>query len=174
MVWRSSDGWGRDLERKPVATAIKAAVIVILVAFALTALVGGVATNFSYWWGQNGATRDKNSTSNFESAQVQFHRDYNAVATDRVKIQQAQADLGAWQQAHPNYQGNGTPFDPLAEQESEKQGVVTGLRLGCLNEVTDYDTASQAYLSADWKDAGLPASLDPATACDPTKPLPSG
>lgn len=172
MVWRSGEGWENDLEARPAVTIIKAVVIAVLAVLAVVALVWGLITGFSYWWGQGNATRDKNSATNFEQAQATFHRDYNQVITDRVKIQAARADLATWQQEHPNYQGNGTPYDPLIDEENQKEQALAGIQAECLAEVTGYDDASQAYLSADWRDAGLPAHLDPAMACDPAKPAP--
>lgn len=172
MAYKSSEGWSSDLESKPGITIFKAAVLVTIGIVIIVALVWGLRTGGSYWWGRGGAIQDKNSSANFEQAQALFHRDYTAVQADRVKIQAAQRDLDAWNAAHPGYQGNGTPFDPLAQQQANKQATLTGLQQGCLGEVSDYDTAAQAYLTRDFRDTGLPASLDVTTACDPAQPLP--
>jgi hypothetical protein len=174
MVYKSADGWGRNFEDKPVATTIKLFAIVLAVGFVFTAVIWGVGSGFSYWWGRGGAVQEKNSTSNFISAQAQFHRDLNAIEADRTKIQGAQASLDQWNQQHPNFQGNGTPYDPLAQQQANDQEALQGLQMGCANEAADYNTAAQSYLSADWRDAGLPDHLDPAAVCDPKIPLPTG
>lgn len=174
MAYRSSEGWAGDLERRPGITIFKAAVLVVLGVVIITALVWGLMTGGSYWWGRGGAIQDKNSSDNFEQAQALFHRDYNAVVIDRQKIQDAQADLDQWRRDHQGYQGNGTPYDPLAQEQASKETNLRGLTQGCLNEVADYDTAATSYLTQDFRDAGLPETLDATTACDPTKALPAG
>jgi hypothetical protein len=164
---RSVEDWGGRLERSPVKTTLQLGLSMIAVAAVLTAVTWGLATHFSYWWGQAGATQDKNSSTNFEQAQAQFHRDLNAIAADKVKIEQAQAVIDQFNHDHPSYQGNGTPYDPLAQELGNDRETLQGLEMGCQNEVSDYNTVAQSYLTMDWRDANLPAQLDPATACKP-------
>ncbi len=164
---RDLEDWGDRLERRPTMTVLQLGLVITGIVVILTAVIAGIATGGSYWWGRGGAIQEKNSTGNFLSAQAQFHRDLNAITADKVKIQQAEAVVTQFTVDHPSFQGNGTPYDPLAQELSGDREVVTGLQQGCQNEVADYNTAAQSYLSADWRDANLPEQLDPATACTP-------
>lgn len=164
---RDLENWADRLERRPTMTVLQLGLVAIGVIAILTAVIWGLATGGSYWWGRGGAIQQKNSTQNFVSAQAQFHRDLNAIAADKVKITAAQKVVDQFTQAHAGFQGNGTPYDPLAQQLANDNEVLTGLAQGCQNEVADYNTAAESYLSADWRDANLPDHLDPATACVP-------
>lgn len=159
-MFRSANSWADRFESKPGVTILQAGVTVIVILFLLTALIWGGLTGFSYWWGQAGAVQQKNSTQNFIAAQKQFHEDQNDVQTDVVKIQAARQALNA-HNAQP------VPADSLGAYEFEQettslQTTLTGLQQSCDNTVADYDTAAQSYLTENWRDAGLPPTLDPS------------
>lgn len=163
---RSVEDWADDFQDRPFKTSAKFGVraivvctVCVIAALACTAVVWGLMTGGSYWWGQAGATQQKNSSQNFIDAQARFHNDQNAVTADQAKIVDAKAAIAQFDAAHPGYQGNGTPYDPLAQQETNLQTTLTGLQQGCQNEVTDYNDAAQGFLTADWRDAGLPEEL---------------
>jgi len=162
---RSAAGWEKDLERRPFWTVTKAVVAVILTVLVLIALVFGITTGFSYWWGQGNAVQQKNSTQNFLAAQQEFHLDQNAVTLDVQKIATDKANLAQFQQAHPDWSGNGTPYDPDAQQYGNLQVTLQGDQRDCLNHIQDYDTAAQSFLTEDWRGADLPPTLDPKQ-CD--------
>lgn len=162
---RSAAGWESDFERRPLWTGTKLTVAVVLSVFVVVAVVFGIITGFSYWWGQGGAVQQKNSTGNFVAQEARFHNDQNAALADVAKIKDARQAITAFDQAHPGYQGNGTPYDPLAQQLGDLNTTLQGLQQGCQNEVTDYNDAASEFLSADWRDAGLPPHLD-LTMCD--------
>lgn len=162
---RSVSDWIDRFDEKPFSTTIQAGALLIAIGVVFTAIIWGITSGGSYWWGQGGAVQQKNSTANFIQAQAQFHRDLNAIQADQVKITQAKQAVTQFQQQHPGYAGNGTAFDPLAQQLDELNTTLTGLQQGCENEVADYNTAAQSYLSEDWRDAGLPDHLDVATTC---------
>lgn len=150
-------------ERHPVAYLLTVIFSVVLVVAALAMFVWGLRTNFSYWWGQQGAIQEKNSTSNWTTAQVAFHQEANDVDGFKQKIVLARHQLADFDRAHPNLAGE----DGLVGmQDTQNRASLTsnlaGLQQQCLNTVTTYNTASEGFLTADWKDADLPARLDPS------------
>lgn len=154
-----------DFENRPLASGLLVLFGGALLAFVLGAFIWGLRTNFSYWWGQQGAIQEKNSTSNWVAAQQAFHQDKNDVDGDVQKIRMATADLAAFNQAHPDLlsesglvgmQDTQTWRDLLSNQ--------TGLKQQCVTTVTDYNTKAKSFLTEDWRDADLPPSLD-ASVC---------
>lgn len=154
---RSLEDWGDDLEDHPGRTLLTIGIWVVIGVFVLVSLVWGLKTGFSYWWGQAGATQQKNSSQNFVEQESRFHNDQNAVTADQAKIVAAKAALTQFTTANPNY---ATSFT-LSQQYGNLTTTVTGLQQGCQNEVADYNDAASEFLSADWRDAGLPSILSP-------------
>jgi len=158
--------WERSLDRRPLSTGFGLLILAVLAGFAVIALGWGLATGFSYWWGQGDAYRQKNSASNWVAAQVAFHREANDVTAFTQKIAQARQDLADFDKLHPNL----TSEDGLMGMQDvqARQSLVTnvtGLRQQCLNTVNQYNTDSRGYLTEDWKDADLPERLE-TSACD--------
>jgi hypothetical protein len=162
---RSVDEWADRFIEKPVSTTVKVGSILIMIGFIFTAAIWGLQTNFSYWWGQGGAIQQKNSTQNFVAAQAQFLRDLALIHADQQNMRTTQRMIDQFNTAHPNYEGNGSPYDPLAQQLNNYETTLAGQQQGCQATVADYDTAARAYLTADWRDANLPETLDPTTEC---------
>lgn len=164
---RSLESWFERLQDKPVSTTYKIIAVILGMVVVFTLALWGVKTGWSYWWGQGGAIQQKNSTQNFIAAQAQFHRDLTMIAADKQNMKTTQQQISQFNAAHPDYQGNGTPFDPLAQQLNTYQTVLAGQQQTCQATVADYDTAAQSYLTQDWRDANLPSQLDAATECQP-------
>lgn len=158
-----TDRWERSLNRRPVSTTIAFLALGVVATFALVTLGWGLMTGFSYWWGQGDAYRTKNSAANWTTAQVAFHQEANDVTGFQQKIVLARQQLADFDRAHPNLAGE----DGLVGmQDNQNRASLTsnlaGLQQQCLNTVTAYNTASEGFLTADWKDANLPARLDPS------------
>lgn len=157
---KSTEEWAESFEDHPVATSVKGVVIVIAVMLVLGAGVWGLGVAFSWWKGQGDGYQQKNSAQNWIAAQRAFHQEYNDVQAYGQKITLAKQQLDAFQKAHPQV-GNGTPYDPLAQQEGNLQTTLTGLQQQCMNTVAQYNTDAKAYLTEDWRDASLPSQLEP-------------
>lgn len=113
--------------------------VVVLIAggFALKVALSGPV-------GQGNAHIEKNNSTNRISQNSQFFdlkTDYDATV-NKIPVYKEQAASG----------------DPAAKVN------LTGLESHCLDIVGQYEAASGKYISKDFKDAGLPESLD-ASAC---------
>lgn len=150
-------------ERHPVAFLLTVIFTVVLVIAALSAFIWGLKTDFSYWWGQQGAIQEKNSTQNWTQAQVSFHQQVNDVDGFKQKIILTRQQLADFDKAHPHL---GAEDGLVGMQDTQTRNSLatdlTGLQQQCLNTVAAYNTASEGYLTADWKDADLPSRLDPS------------
>lgn len=125
-------------------------VVIVLVTLALVAGIWGLQVATSGVKGQGDAQIQKASAKNWTEAQADFHKYYEGVKADDRKINQAAADL----KANPN--------DQVAKTN------LTGLKNHCQDLVATYNTKAQSYLSKDFRDAGLPESInlnDPTTDC---------
>lgn len=156
-----SYNWERSYEKRPISTTLGFLALGVVVTFALTALGWGLMTGFSYWWGQGDAYRQKNSAQNWTAAQVTFHQQATDFDGYLKKIAAAQQAVKEFDAAHPNLAGE----DGLVglQDAQTRQGLatnLTGLRQQCVNVANAYNTASEGYLTADWKDADLPPRLD--------------
>lgn len=156
---KSAERWADDLENKPVRTIVKAVAIVVAVVVVIFAILWGFGVVSAPWKGKGDAYREKESAQNWINAQRTFHQQFNDVQAYQAKIASAKTQLDDFTKVHPNV-GNGTPFDPLLQQQSNLQTTVTGLQQSCQNTVADYNTNAQSYLTQDWRDAGLPEQLD--------------
>lgn len=147
-------------ERHPVAFVLTLVFGAVLAVTALAAFIWGLRTDFSYWWGQQGAIQEKNSTSNFISAQQGFLVEKNDVDGYAQKIVIAKAALTDFDARHPNLAGE----DDLSamQDRQERAGLaddLKGLQQQCVNTVNKYNVDAQAFLTADWRGAGLPDHL---------------
>lgn len=114
--------------------------------------------------GAGDAYVQKNSANNWVAAQAGFHRDYETIKAFGQQISDAQQQLTSYEAAHPSL-GNGTPYDPVAQQDTNLRTTLTGLQQQCQNTVSDYNTRAQSYLTRDFRDAGLPDRIDVTTEC---------
>lgn len=159
---RSMSDWDEEAQSRPVATGLKIwfGVIGLLVATAIVLWGTGVFT--SWFKGKGDAYQQKNSSSNWVTAQRGFHDLNNKFETFKTQVADAKQALADVQAQYPT--SNGTPYDPGAQQVNNARITLTGLTQQCQNVVTQYNTDSQSYLTQDFKDEGLPEKLDPA-AC---------
>jgi hypothetical protein len=160
-----STNWERSLEKRPLITGFGLTALAIVAVFVLGALAWGLATGFSYWWGQGDAYRQKNSSANWIAAQAGFHQEMNDVTGFKQKIALATQRLADFNKAHPNL----TAEDGLVgyKDAQTRDGLtsdLTGLQQQCVNTVNQYNTDARSYLTEDWRDADLPESLD-VSAC---------
>lgn len=155
------DYWETRMERRPVRTLVQLGFGILAGCAVLGVAVWGAVVLFSGVQGQGDSVVKKNSSDNFISAQAGFVRDNEEFQTDLGKIKDAKQQLVDFEHAHPNL-GNGTPYDPLSDQDSNLRTTLTGSVQTCQNIAADYNTRSKSYLSQDFKDAGLPDRLDPA------------
>lgn len=171
----SDKDWERRAERfdkHPARTALIWLGGLIAICLVISAVLWALGVFASPLKGQGDAYREKHSAQNWVSAQAGFQRDYNSFVTFQQQIVYTKKQLTDFQQAHPNV-GNGTPFDPLAEQLDNLQRSVTGLTLQCQNTATNYNTAAGSYLSQDFRDASLPEQLDPVQCTNPSGTIPT-
>lgn len=163
---RSTEDWADELESRPIATGLKwwFGAIALIVVTVVLLFVFGVVT--APWKGKGDAYQQKNTSANWVAAQRAFHQQYNDIQAYKAKIAAAKRDLDDFEHAHPNL-GNGTPYDPLAQQDQNLRTTLTGLGQQCQNTVTGYNTDAQSYLTQDFRDAGLPDRLDPSECTVP-------
>lgn len=159
---RSIFDWQDEAENRPIVTGLKALFGVLALLILLFAGLWFLDVVASPWKGQGDAKKDKNSAANWTAAQRAFHQERNDVTAFQAKIAAARRDVQAFEQNHP---GNGTPYDPNAQQAQNLHTVLTGLQQQCVNTVATYNTDAQSYLTEDWRDTDLPDHLDPA-ACE--------
>lgn len=127
-----------------VISSILGIIAVVAIVWGLTVALAGPA-------GRTGGYLKQQSTDNRLFANGQFFdlkTDYDATVR---KIPQYSADV----------------HDKGATQIQRTN--LDGIIAHCLDDVSRYEAASGKYLSKDFKDAGLPVSLDP-TACKETNP----
>lgn len=157
---KSVDDWAEDFEDHPVRTTVKGFAIVIGVILVIGSVIWGLTVVFSGAKGQGDGVIRKNSAQNWISAQTAFHQQYESVKTAQVKIGAAKKSVEDFKRENPNI-GNGTPWDPMAQQYGNLQTTLTGLQQGCMNTVSQYNTDAESYLTEEFRDAQLPDRLDP-------------
>lgn len=160
---RSANDWAEDLVNKPVVAGLKILGLLLGVGIVITVILWGFGVVASPWKGAGDAYQQKNSAQNWIAAQKGFNQQDEDIKADTAKIAIAKQDIAAYEQAHPNI-GTGTPFDPVAQQDTNLHTTLTGLQQVCLTTVAGYNTDAESYLTQDFKGAGLPDRQDPS-AC---------
>jgi hypothetical protein len=163
MMRRSVDDWAEDLDRRPVTVGLKLLGLFIGVIVVVCVALWGFGVISSPFKGKGDAYQEKNTSENWVAAQRAFHQEKNDYDAYLVKIAGAKDDVKTFEEAHPQL-GNGTPYDPIAQQDGNLHTTLQAVQQQCVNVATQYNTDSQSYLTQDFKDAGLPESLD-LTAC---------
>jgi hypothetical protein len=165
---------GDEFDKRPVRTAAKWAAVVIAFVGVIAVALWGFGVFTSPIKGQGDAYQQKNSAQNWVNAQAQFHQDYESILAFDKKITDARRDLTDFEAKHPQI-GNGTPFDPAAEQDSNLYRTLVGLTQQCQDTAAAYNARAQSYLSQDFRDASLPERIsdnnckpDPAASTTPT------
>lgn len=128
-------------EKKGAAAAVALLIVLIVGGWGFKVLTSDIK-------GQGDAIVTKNSAGNRIAAQEGFHKRYQDIlATDRK-------------------------LDLLAEQarsgDKTAQQTYVGVRSYCESVVGDYNAKARAYTAQDFRDADLPAQIDPldhATDC---------
>lgn len=141
--------------------------IVVVAVVVIIAIVGGVwlfRVVTAQVKGTGDATITKYSEQNWVPAQRQFHQNINDIDGFKTKIQNKAAELAAYVKAHPT--SNGTPYDPNAEYANNLRSDLSGLSAQCTNTVSSYNTDVEGFLTAGFRDPGLPDHIDPAV-CNP-------
>lgn len=153
-------------ERHPVAHGLSIFFGFILIVFATSAFIMGLKTNFSYWWGQQGATQEKNSARNFITAQRGFLQEKNDVDGFGQTIKLDLSRISDFDAAHPNL-ANEDALSAMQDRQDRASLVsdLNGVQQQCINTVTQYNTDAQAFLTADWRSANLPEQLS-LNACN--------
>ncbi len=113
--------------------------------------------------GRGDAAIIKNSATNRIEAQAQYHDNFESIRSLDQRLSDAQATLDAFNRQHPTV-GNGTAYDPLAEQQTNLQTTVTGLQQQCRRVVGEYNASTEQYTARDFRDADLPYKI---VATDP-------
>lgn len=139
-------------------------VIVLIVGALIGAAVWGIGVATSDVAGRGEAVIQKNSATNRIQAQAQFEASFAHVKQFTQQYRDANAAVAAFTAAHPDV-GNGTAFDPLAEQLVNLQRTATGIRQQCLNVVARYEADARTYTAEDFRAVDLPHTFtqsDPA------------
>lgn len=159
------DRWENRLENKPARTGLW--IVTGLIAFVLVviAVIWALKVFTSPVRGAGDAYAEKNGAGNFIAQQHSFIATNEDYKSTLVKIVNAREMVKA-EQAGPR------PTDSLAAYEAQRQlstdqATVMQLIQHCQDDATNYNTASQAYLSEDFRNANLPYRLDPATCAAP-------
>lgn len=158
---RSTEDWAEELETRPVATLLKWCGALIALILLVTVILWGFGVITAPWKGNGDAYQQNHTSQNWINAQRAFHQQYNDVEGFKAKIAAAKGELDRFERTHPNL-GNGTPYDPAAQQDQNMRTTMTGLQQQCQNVVANYNTDAKSYLTEDWRDAGLPSQLDQA------------
>jgi hypothetical protein len=154
------DRWERNLERRPMSTGGFWALCVVAIVLIIVSFVWALHVLTSPVRGAGDAYAEKNGAGNFIAQQHYFfatHEDYKATIQ---KITDARNTVKTEQTAQ-------RPADGLAAYEAQRQltadqATVQQLTQHCQDDAAGYNTAAQAYLSEDFRGAGLPYRLDPA------------
>lgn len=157
-----ADRWATRLEAKPGRTTMWIICGVIAFVLVISAALWALTVAASPIKGTGDAYAQKNGADNWVQAQTQFHNRDNTFRMYLGQIVDAKKAQVAWQTGPHPTDGIAAFTDGQTGQQLGQ--VVIGLTQQCQKTATDYNTASQGYLSRDFKDAGLPYQLDPA-AC---------
>ena len=144
------------------STLFVIAVLVIGAVISAGAFALNVAT--SDVRGRGDAVVQKNSGLNRTQAQAQFRATIESIRSLDMRLGDAKVQLDDFNKSHPSV-GNGTPYDPTAEQQANLMRTLTGLQQQCRIAVADYNAMSSTYTLRDFRDADLPfkiESTDPA------------
>lgn len=139
-------------------------VLLLIVGALIGAAVWGIGVATSDVAGRGEAVIQKNSATNRIQAQAQFEAAFAHVKQFTQQLRDAQAQVDAYTAAHPDL-GNGTPYDPVAEQLVNLQRTATGLKQQCQNTVARYEADARTYTSEDFRAIDLPLTFsqsDPA------------
>lgn len=163
---RSMSDWEQEFDSRPVLVAKKiwfwTVGILLFTGLAVTAVLWGLGVWTAPWKGKGDAYQEKYSSGNWVAAQKRFLQLNNDFEAYKIKVADAKQNLADVRAQYPS--SNGTPYDPGAEQVANARATLQGLTQQCQTVASDYNTDSKAYLSQEFKDAGLPDKLDPA-AC---------
>ncbi|MEI7818663.1 MAG: hypothetical protein WCI47_00940 [bacterium] len=144
-----------------MSRGVFAIVAIIIVAAVIGSVSWGISVATSDVKGRGDAVVQKNSAVNRIEAQAQFEQNFADVKKFTLQLRDAHTAVADFNTAHPNV-GNGTAYDPLAEQLGNLQRTETGLRQQCLRVQTNYEAATRQYTSADFKAVDLPFRFDPS------------
>jgi hypothetical protein len=158
-LWRSAE----DFEHKPLITGAKVLFWITLIVVVLLAALWGTGVLTAPWKGKGDAYVKQQSADNWVAAQRTFHQQNNDFTADLGKIKGARQELS-------QFEGGAKP-DPNSisgfqwqQQDTNLRTTLTGLTQNCQQLAADYDTNAQSYLTKEFRDAGLPDTLD-AAAC---------
>lgn len=125
--------------------------LTILITCALVGVIGwGLTVATSKIRGEGDAVIQKNSSSNWVTAQREFNRTYQEIKADDRKINDAKIALDE----DPNNMVLKTNYE--------------GLKQHCNTLVGSYNTDARSYLKEEFRDADLPSEIsmsDPSTDC---------
>ena len=139
------------------STIIVVAVLIIGAVISAGAFALNVAT--SDVRGRGDAVIQKNSGLNRTQAQAQFRATIESIRSLDMRLSDAKVQLDDFNKSHPSV-GNGTPYDPTAEQRANLLRTVTGLQQQCRIAVADYDASTSTYTLRDFRDADLPKRIE--------------
>lgn len=116
---------------------------IVAVILAVGAVVWALSVGTSGVKGEGNALREKNSAENWVEAQREFNIRYQDILSTDRKITDAKAARDA---------------DP---QNAVLQTNYNGLVNYCSDAAASYNALSRSYLAEDFRDADLPAMIDP-------------
>lgn len=134
--------------------------VICLIGLIVGLWVGGVL--FAPTKGKADAYKAKHRADNWTQAQAGFERDYASIKKLDQQTEDAKTDLDAFKEDHPDV-GNGSAYDPLAEELSNLSRDYRGVRQQCQNAVAGYNAAARTYTLRDFRSADLPAQIDEST-----------
>ncbi len=121
---------------------------VVLIAFAIGAVILVINTIAASPRGQAQAYQQKESANNRVFAQQYFEQTSAEIIATKAKINRA-----------------GLVLNPTEKQQANLEG----LQSYCSTIVGQYNAAGRSYTTQQFKAADLPATWDPTTDCEPTK-----
>ncbi len=131
---------------------------IIVLGYAIAAIGWGVGVGTSGIFGRGEAAKQKNDATNRIQAQAQFHTNFESIRSLDQRLSDAKKALDDWNKQHQSV-GNGSAYDPQAEQQANLERNVTGLQQQCRIAVADYDASTETYTLRDFRDADLPYKI---------------
>ena len=142
---------------------LKWTTVIVIAVLVLSALIGAGAFVFNVTTsdvkGRGDAIIQKNSALNRTQAQAQFQANVESIRSLDQRLSDAKVQLDDFNKSHPSV-GNGTPYDPIAEQQANLALSVRGLQQQCRIAVADYNARSSTYTLRDFRDADLPFKIE--------------
>lgn len=136
---------------------VRALLAILVVAWTVTALSFGLEVATAGLVGRGNAHIQKESAGNRIAAQQRFVQDLTSIVKFNQMYIDANQSVTDWDAANAGKQDDA--LGHLAKQRADLVQSANGIRMQCQNVIADYNAAGASYLSQDFKDEGLPDTM---------------